>query len=534
MGNSRVRFAPSPTGNVHIGNIRVAIYNWLFARHEGGSFLLRVEDTDRERCTPAAIDNLFQAMQWLGLSYDEEPLYQTARLQEHIRVAEELIESKNAYRSAKGGKGEAVLMRIPWDASEFPEIEEAGAAELDVHPATPVTVDRTGINYALVSKKGKPMPQNGCLAGFRQLEIFDSGGETLFTLEDEYDKLLLSGESRTVEGAVKMRFRRRQVVFDDLIRGRLAKPLDTMRDQVIVRSDGYPVFHLANVCDDHTMGITHIIRGDDHVENTYRHVLLYRALGVKPPLYVHLPMIVNAQGKPYSKRDGAAFVGEFREKGYLPEALFNYLALLGWSPGDDREKLSREELVRLFTLDRVQKGAARMDMKKLDNLNGQYMAEMPVDEFVKASREFAENQYPWAMGVDSDYWRQVATLMQSRAKRFDYIEDWKHFFIEIPEYDEKACRKFLADTAVKKALEQLLEKIDEQVMEDWTALEQMINATAVANGLKEGKLNQPLRVALTGMTTGAGIFETMDLLGYRRIESRLRYVFNNYCPDTEG
>ena len=525
----RVRFAPSPTGSVHIGNIRVAIYNWLYARHAGGKFLLRVEDTDRERCTPEAIENLFQAMEWLGIDYDAPPFYQTEQFTRHRQVADELVNSNNAYRARKGGQGEAVLFRMPWDADNFPEIEDVGTVELDIHPDQPVNIDFTGINYALVSKKGKPVPQAGCLAGFRELEILDKNGNVLFNLEEVIDRVLFEFEAHAVEDGVKMRFKRRQVCFEDLIRGRLAKPLDTMRDQVIIRSDGHPVFHLANVCDDKEMGITHIIRGDDHVENTYRHVLLYRALGVEPPSYAHLPMIVNAQGKPYSKRDGAAFVGDFREKGYLPDALFNYLALLGWSPGDDREKMSREELVEAFSLDRVQKASARMDFKKLDNLNGQYMAELPSDEFARSSLEYAQQRYSWAEDVDSDYWAKVAGLMQSRAKRFDYVERWQHFFMEIPEYDDKDCRKYLQSEAVTNAFELLSQRLSEQDFTSCERLEEIVNEVAGEVGLEEGKLNQPLRLAVTGMTIGAGIFETMHLLGCSCVIKRLQYVLHNCC-----
>ncbi|MBR0056230.1 MAG: glutamate--tRNA ligase, partial [Kiritimatiellae bacterium] len=260
MSTIRTRFAPSPTGNVHIGNIRAAIYNWLFARHEGGQFLLRIEDTDLERSTPAATQTVLDSMAWLGLDYDGEVLYQSTQRAHHLELAEQLLRSGHAYKEDKGGtgKGECVIFRMPG----------------------------TDIGY------------------------------------------------------------------HDLVKGDLLKKAEDLRDFVIVRSDGSPVFHLGNVADDITMGVTHVIRGDDHVENTFKHIALYRALGAPVPQLAHLPMIVNAQGKPYSKRDGAAYVGEFRERGFLPEALFNSLALLGWSPGDDREVMTRDEMVAAFTLDR--------------------------------------------------------------------------------------------------------------------------------------------------------------------------------------
>ena len=262
--NIRVRFAPSPTGKVHIGNIRAAIYNWLYARHTGGKFLLRVEDTDLERSTPEAIEVLLECMKWLGLDYDEEPFYQTRNLKRHMECVEKLIASGYAYK-----------------------------------------VERT-------SREGK------------------TGIVTMFRMPKE--------------GVIE---------FDDIVKGRMAKKAEDIQDFAIVRSDGSPIFHIANVVDDIDQGVTHIIRGDDHVENTFKHICIFKALGAPIPKYAHLSMIVNQQGKPYSKRDGAAFVGEFKDQGFRPEALFNYLLLLGWNPGDEREVLTKSEMVELFDLAKV-------------------------------------------------------------------------------------------------------------------------------------------------------------------------------------
>ena len=522
----KVRFAPSPTGNVHIGNIRVAIFNWLFARHNGGKFLLRIEDTDRARCTPEAIANLLDCMTWLDLDYDDEPFYQTSQRDRHLAAAAKLLESRAAYKSAKGGKDEAVVFRIPWAAETVPGVRVTGPVEIKVHSDQPVHIDRTGINYAMVSRKGKPVPQATCLAGFKDLEIADAQGNVLFRLNDTIDDILEDDAAFTVDNASVFRFTRREIVFHDLIRGELAKPLDSMRDQVIVRSDGSPVFHLANVCDDATQGVTHVIRGDDHVENTYRHLFLFHALKMPPPHYAHLPMIVNQQGKPYSKRDGAAFVGEFRERGYLPAALFNYLSLLGWSPGNDREKLSRTELTELFTLDRVQKASAQMDMRKLENLNSQYIAEMPLPDFLLLARTFAE-RYDWSRNATPQHFAKVAELLQSRTKRLDNIASWAHFFQDIPEYDEKACRKFLTKPGIDDALMMLREKLTDIPFTD-AQLESAINEVTEIVNLKKGKLNQPLRIAVTGSTIGAGIYETMATLGRERVLKRLDYARDQY------
>ena len=520
----RVRFAPSPTGNVHIGNIRVAIYNWLFARHEAGRFLLRIEDTDRTRSTPQAIRNLLDVMDWLGLDCDEEPVYQSGRVERHVAAAEKLLANGHACKSTQDEEGrQAILFRIPWDCAGLANVQTLGDVDVSVHPEIPVCVDRKGLNFAQVSKKGKPVPAAACLAGFQGLEIYNENERCLFRIEDHLDDIVGAGESFVLEHAKRLHFTRRQVVFSDLIRGDLGKPLDSMKDFVIVRSDGSPVFHLANVCDDAAQEVTHIVRGDDHVENTYRHIFLHHALGIPVPQYAHLPMIVNAQGKPYSKRDGDAFVGDFRDKGFLPQALLNYLALLGWSPGDDREKLSRDELCQLFTLDRVQRASAQMDVRKLTNLNGRYMAELPFATFLDGCRAFLECCAWWQDAADGQTLRDVAALMQSRTKRFIDVQDWDYFFVDIPAYDEKAVRKFLCKEGIPEALADVSDALPRAVFEP-AALETLVETVTERHGIKRGKLNQPLRVAVTGRTTGAGIFETMAVIGRERVLKRLEHA----------
>jgi len=520
----RVRFAPSPTGNVHIGNLRAAIFNWLFARHEQGQFLLRIEDTDVERSTPEAISTLLEAMDWLGLISDEEPLYQSSQRARHLQAAEQLLAQGDAYRAAKGGGEEATLFRLPWAAEGVPGVCEVGPAEITVHPDEPVFVQRGGVAYSGISRKGKPIPSGGCLAGFRDLEIIDAAGATIFCLDEKF-QTVQDGESFAVEGGVRLRFTRREVRCLDLVKGALAKPLDSIKDFVIVRSDGSPVFHLANVCDDISQNITHIIRGDDHVENTYRHIFLFAALGATPPHYGHLPMIVNASGKPYSKRDGDAFVGDFRAKGFLPEALFNYLTLLGWSPGDDREKMTREEIAAAFTLERVQLSAAQMDERKLLNLNGQYMAAMPFDDFLAACRE-ALKALAWAEATEEAKVVEVAELMQSRTKLIADIAAWEHFFVDLPVYDEKAVRKFLCKPGIGDALQALAEQLESLDFADLDALEASVVAVTEAAGIRPGKLNQPLRIAVTGSTIGAGIYETLAVLGRNKALQRLTHACN--------
>lgn len=432
----RVRFAPSPTGQVHIGNIRAAIFNWLFARHNGGKFLLRIEDTDRERSTPEAVQTILGAMDWLGLSYDEAPLYQSTQHGQHLQAAEMLLKNGHAYKEDKGGtgQGECIIFKMPGT---------------------------------------------------------DMG-------------------------------------FHDEIKGDLLKKAEDMKDFVIVRSDGSPVFHLANVVDDITQGITHIIRGDDHVENTFRHVALYKALGAAVPRYAHLPMIVNAQGKPYSKRDGAAYVGQFREMGYCADALFNFLTLLGWSPGEDREKMTRDEIISAFTLDRVKSGPAQFDLRKLTHMNGLYLAELPVEVFAEGVRRHLA-KLDWAQSLDETLFMKVCRLLQSRTPLYTQSETWKYLFVDPIEYDEKAFQKTLKKEGVMLALETVRNNLDECDFSE-SSIEKAIRQAETILGLGEGKLNQPLRLAVTGVPTGAGIYETMAVLGKERSMTRLETTLRKLTP----
>lgn len=516
----RVRFAPSPTGHVHIGNIRAAIFNWLFARHEGGKFLLRVEDTDLERSTPAAIETLLDVMQWLKLDYDEELVYQTKQLPAHMVAAGRMeAEGKAYWHTRKPGEPPALYFRIPLDPDLPGQIRVTGPAMIELHPGTPVTVDRTGVTFGQLSSKGKSMATESCLAGVKDLRLFDAAGQCLFSLAGQLDAVLAGSAQFSIEQAARMEFTRREIVYRDLVKGELAKPLDGMKDLVIVRSTGAPVFHLANVCDDIAQRITHIIRGDDHVENTYRHIFLFHALGAAPPHYAHLPMIVNQQGKPYSKRDGDAYVGDFRDKGFLPEALFNYLTLLGWSPGEDREKLTREETVRLFTLDRVKSGPAQMDMRKLLDLNRQYVSELPADVFIAGARAALRGAV-WVDGADDGYFRRVCALMQTRTHAYTFARDWEHFFVDEPQHDAAAFDKHVRKDGVPAALRALRSALATTpfAVPD---LERAIRGVEAGAGIAEGKLNQSIRLAVTGAAQGAGIYETMELLGRERVMKRL-------------
>ena len=430
MSDIRVRFAPSPTGKVHIGNIRAAIYNWLYARHTGGKFLLRIEDTDLERSTPEAIKALFECMEWLKLDWDEEVFYQTKNVKRHLEVVDQLLASGHAYK-----------------------------------------VEKT-------SRDGK------------------TGVVTMFRMPKE--------------GVIE---------FDDIVKGHMAKKAEDVQDFAIVRSDGSPIFHIANVVDDIDQRVTHIIRGDDHVENTFKHICIFKALGAPVPKYGHLSMIVNQQGKPYSKRDGAAFVGEFREQGYLPEALFNYLLLLGWNPGDDREVLSRDEMVKLFELENVHVTAAMFDLKKLQWMNGEYVKRLPRDVFESELRKRVE-----AAGLSIPDGFNMPALIDQMQVRTKFLNDMPanvaYFFTDDYPYDEKSVEKRLKKDGVKDTLLDLVQRFSG--VGEWTApaLESVIKELSQGNGM--GPWVHPIRVAVSGRMDGPGLFEMLEILGRDKTLARLK------------
>ena len=437
MSEFRVRFAPSPTGKVHIGNIRAAIYNWLFARHTGGKFLLRVEDTDLERSTPEAIEALLECMKWLGLDYDEEAFYQTKNKPRHMEAVEKLLASGHAYkceRTSRDGKtGQVIMFKMP------------------------------------------------------------------------------------KEGVIE---------FDDIVKGKMAKKAEDIQDFAIVRSDGSPIFHIANVVDDIDQRVTHIIRGDDHVENTFKHICIFKALGASVPKYGHLSMIVNQQGKPYSKRDGAAFVGEFREQGYLPEALFNYLLLLGWNPGDDREVLTKEEMVSLFDLEKVHVTAAKFDMKKLQWMNAEYIKRLSEEVF---TNELLNRVAKEGLVVPEDYdVKYLVSQLQIRTKFLNDIPSaCRCFFSDDFAFDEKAVEKRLKKEGVKELLLDLVERFTKAPV--WLApeLENLVKELSQGGGM--GPWVHPIRVAVSGRGEGIGLFEMLQLLGRDKTLQRLKYAAENIC-----
>ena len=320
------------------------------------------------------------------------------------------------------------------------------------------------------------------------------------------------------------------IEFDDIVKGHMAKKAEDIQDFAIVRSDGSPIFHIANVVDDIDQRVTHIIRGDDHVENTFKHIELFKALGATPPKYGHLSMIVNAQGKPYSKRDGAAFVGEFREQGYLPEALFNYLLLLGWNPGDEREVLTRAEMVKLFTLEAVHVTAAKFDIKKLQWMNAEYIKRIPRDAFTaELKRRIEAGGYDLSAFPPSAFnWDLLVDQLQVRTKFLSDIPgNCAYFFTDDYPFDEKAVEKRLKKEGVKDLLLDLAERFE--ALEPFTAAagEGMVKALSQGNGM--GPWVHPIRVAVSGRMEGPGLFEMLEWLGKVGTVARLRSAAERFA-----
>ncbi|HEX5609854.1 MAG TPA: glutamate--tRNA ligase [Solirubrobacterales bacterium] len=431
----RLRFAPSPTGALHIGGARTALYNWLAARHDGGELVLRIEDTDRERSTEENVEQILDALHWLELDWDIGPLSQVDRSESHAAALERLLESGHAYRDPATGKD-----------------VEAWKAE---HGA--------GRGY-----RGTPSEEPGAAI---RLRVPDTG----------------------------------ETVVDDLIRGPVAFPNASYDDFVIARGDGSVLYNFAVAVDDAEMGITEVVRGDDHLSNTPKQLLVLEALGHHPPRYAHLPLLHGPDGKKLSKRHGAASVQELRAAGYLPAAVRNYLALLGWGTDDDTTLMSTEELVKRFQVADVGKAAAIFDEKKLRWLNGRFMREMPLDDYTAAVARH--------LGRDADErLRAACEIAQEKAQTLDEVWPLIQFLFEPPVDDPKAWAKVMKDEA-GPPLEAAAEALAATEPFDPETIEAALTPVLDRFDLKPGKLFQPIRVAITGTSVSPGIFESLAVLG---------------------
>ena len=455
-GTVRTRFAPSPTGYLHIGGARTALFNWLFARHNDGKFILRIEDTDQLRSTKESTNAILEAMRWLGLDWDEEPYFQAERVEIHRKMVQKLIDEGKAY----------YCICTP------EELEEKRKKAL--------------------SEKRKPKYDGTCR-----------------------DKNI----SRT-EGSV-VRFKSPQMgvtVVNDLIKGKVRFNNSELDDLIIERSDGYPTYNFAVVVDDARMGITHVIRGDDHLNNTPRQILLYEALGYEVPEFSHVPMILGADKRRLSKRHGAMSVMAYKETGYLPEALVNYLVRLGWSHGD-QEIFSASELVDLFALEAVGKSAAVFNPEKLLWLNQHYIKESSGEKLAENARPFFEKL---RLNVsDMRYLKQVTTDLKTRSKTLVEMADSGAFYFKDEiEYDEKAATKFL-----KVEFAGHLRTVAKELplLEDFTkeGIETFLRSLAEKRETKLKFIAQPIRVAITGKTVSPGIDEVMITLGKEKVVQRI-------------
>lgn len=461
----RTRFAPSPTGFLHVGGARTALFCWLFARRHGGVFILRIEDTDRERSTQASVDAILDSMQWLALDYDEGPFYQTQRFDRYAEYVQRLLDEDKAYHCY------------------------CSAQELDA------------MRTEQRAKGLKPRYDGRCRA---RVGAPPAGIEPVVRFKNP------------VGGSV---------VIDDLIKGRIVISNDELDDLIIARPDGTPTYNFTVVVDDLEMAITHVIRGDDHVNNTPRQINIFTALGVAPPQYAHVPMILGPDGQRLSKRHGAVGVMQFREEGYLPEALINYLVRLGWSHGD-QEIFTRAELCELFDLGDVNRAASVFDTDKLNWLNQQYIKSADTAVLVRLLEEQLVNRgVDVADGPDLGV---LADIQRDRAKTLVEMADKSLFaFGDLGQYSEKAAAKHLKPAAAEglRAVRERLRGVDPWQAE---AIHEAVVASAEAVDIKLGKLAQPLRVAVTGSDMSPSIDATLLLVGrdrsLQRIDAALAFI----------
>ena len=450
------RFPPSPTGFLHVGGARTALFNWLYARHCGGRFVLRIEDTDLQRSTQDSVNAIFEALEWLGIDWDEGPFYQTQRLDIYRAHIQKLIDQGRAYYCTCS-----------------PEDIEA-------------------MRQSAMARGGKPRYDGRCR-----------------------DK----GRPASPDAVVRFKAPRTgTTVVEDVVKGPIVFQNDELDDFIICRSDGMPMYNLAVVVDDITMGINTVIRGDDHVNNTPKQILLYKALEAPLPVFAHVPMVLGSDRTRLSKRHGAMSVTEYRDMGYLPDAVLNYLVRLGWSHGD-QEFFTREELIAKFSLEHIGKSAGVFDLQKLLALNADHIQAAPPAALAPQLRPFLS-----ARGVQDppeDDLQAVIETLQTRSKTLLEMADGALFYFqETVAYEEKAAQKFLKP-AIKEPLQFLALQLEGQDSFTETAVETAFVQTMEKTGLKLGKIAQPVRVALTGKTVSPGIFEIIRVLGKEETLKRL-------------
>ncbi len=474
----RVRFAPSPTGYPHLGNIRTALFNWLFARHHGGKFILRIEDTDVTRKVEGAVENIIDSLSWLGLDWDEGPYFQSQRLPLYQEIVRKLVNQGHAYlcycsphRLEEMRQEQIRRKQPPKYDRRCRELTVQQRAQLEASGVTPVVRFKTPLD-----------------------------GET---------------------------------PFYDLIRAKVTFQNDTLDDFILLKSDGYPTYHLANVVDDHLMAISHVLRADEWLSSTPRHILLYQALDWQPPQFAHLPMILGPDRAKLSKRHGATNIIEYQRQGLLPEAMINFLSLLGWSLDDKTELLSREELIKHFTLERVGKTAAIFDKDKLEWMNGVYLRRLTPEQFASQAIPFLQRDLPSSVKrpLDNNYISTIMPLIQERTRT---LADVPHlvdfFFLDELEYDQSLLIKAMDAVSATKAIETSLKRL--KPLEAWNAVsvENILRPLAPELGLTTSKFFGLLRVAITGRTASPPLFQTMAALDKQTCLKRLNKALQKLNP----
>lgn len=477
MSEVRVRFAPSPTGYLHIGGARTALFNWLFARKMGGKLILRIEDTDTQRLKEDSVSQILTSLKWLGLNWDEGPevggdcgpYYQSERQEIYTKYAQQLLDSGKAYYC-------------------FCTAEDLEAAREKQRQA------KQPFRYA---RTCRDIPM------------------------EEAKKRAAAGEPYSIRIKIPVEG---SITVHDLIHGDVTFNMDQFDDFVIVKSNGMPTYNFAVVVDDHLMGMTHVLRAEEHLSNTPKQLLLYEALGFEPPKFGHMPMILAPDRSKLSKRHGATSVEEFQAQGYLPEAIVNYLTLLGWGPGDEREIFDLQETVKLFELEQMSKKAAVYDTKKLTWMNGQYLSQLPLENILPEAKKFFLKDglvtEQW-LEENAEYFVKLVDTVRVRVKTLQEVADAAvYFFKDVEAYDEKGVSKhFNADAAA--LLEKCAAALEADSVFDLASTEAIYNKIAEENGLSLGKVIHPTRLALTGRTVSPGMFDVMVLLGKEKTIARI-------------
>ncbi|MCX7013638.1 MAG: glutamate--tRNA ligase [Candidatus Sumerlaeota bacterium] len=471
----RVRFAPSPTGYLHVGGARTALFNWLFARRQGGRFVLRIEDTDEARSTDEAINQIIEGLRWLGLDWDEGPHFQSKRLDLYRAAADQILESGHAYRCFCTNERLETLR------------EEAKAA--------------------------------------KKLFVYDRKCASLDPAES--GRRAAAGEPHVL----RLRVPDEGVAaVEDLIRGTVKVDRSQLGDFVLTRTDGMPTFNFANVIDDHDMGITHVIRGEDHLPNTPRHLLLYRAFGYEPPRFAHVPMILGPDRAKLSKRHGAVSVLAYRDEGYLPEAMVNFLALLGWSLDDKTDFLTREQLIENFSIERINKAGAIFNLEKLQWLNGVHFRALGEAESTRRAREFMAAHGVNVEAYDHGWLDKIIALQIERSRNLAQLQqNLRYFLSDEFQHDEKAVAKHLRKEGAAPLLNEWIQLLSAAPALDHETLEPQLRALSERLQVSFSKLMQPCRVALTGVDASPGLFDVLDALGKERALKRLAYARDHLC-----